>query len=133
MFSNSCARLGRAAEDFPHHAPEQQDSREIKRGNMTYEQAMKDPRRNALIQCVGVTGGVNPEIRFGNLENNVNYLICSDGFRHVITEKEIVDALSPDKITTRSSMKSKIRQLIETVKDRKEKDNITAAMFRAEL
>ena len=108
-------------------------NREIKRGNMTYEQAMKDPRRNALIQCVGVTGGVNPEIRFGNLENNVNYLICSDGFRHVITEKEIVNALSPDKITTRSSMQSKIRQLIETVKDRKEKDNITAAMFRAEL
>lgn len=108
-------------------------NREIKRGNMTPEEALKDPRRNALIQCVGVTGGVDPEIKFGNIESGVNYLICSDGFRHVISEDEIYENLSPNAVTTKSSMQAKMRVLIELVKLRNEKDNISAAMFRAEL
>lgn len=108
-------------------------NREIKRGTMTYEQAMRDPRRNALTQCVGVTGNINPDIKFGTIESGVNYLICSDGFRHVISDQEIFDNLSPRIITTRSSMKAKMRELIELVKQRNERDNISAVMFRAEL
>lgn len=106
--------------------------REIKNGNMTSEQAEKDPRRSALTQCIGVTGEVTPEIRFGTIESGTNYMVCSDGFRHVVTDKEIFDALSPKRITTKSSMQARLRELIETVKSRKEPDNISAVMFRAE-
>ncbi|MBQ8350087.1 MAG: serine/threonine-protein phosphatase [Ruminococcus sp.] len=108
-------------------------NREIKAGRMTPQQAMLDPRRNALTQCIGVTGSVSPDIRFGSIENGANYLICSDGFRHVINEQEILHVLSPERITTKSSMQAKIRELIETVKARNERDNISAAMFRAEF
>lgn len=107
-------------------------NREIKKGNMTPEQAKSDPRRNALTQCIGVAGDVTPEIKFGAIESGTNYMICSDGFRHVITEDEIFRGLSPDRITTKSSMQAKLRELIETVKNRKEPDNISVVMFRAE-
>lgn len=107
--------------------------REIKRGNMTEEEAKTDPRRNALVQCIGVSGKVDPEIKFGKLENDANYLICSDGFRHVVTEEEILANLAPRVVTARTSMHAKIREVIELVKKRQEKDNITAALFRAEF
>ena len=96
-------------------------NREIKRGNMTPQQAMTDPRRNALIQCVGASGDVEPD------------MICSDGFRHVLEPKEIFDELSPEKVTTKKAMEKSLRRLIEIVKERSERDNITAAMFRAEF
>lgn len=108
-------------------------NREIKRGNMTPEQALTDPRRNTLLQCIGVAGDVEPEVRLGSLESGVNYMICSDGFRHVLTEKELFEGLSPKKLTTKSAMQAKLRELIETVKSRNERDNITAVMFRPEL
>ena len=106
---------------------------EMKRGNMTAEEASKDKRRNALVQCVGVTGGVSPDIQFGNIEEDVNYFICSDGMRHVVTDEEILDILSPRLITTKSSMIARLRELIELVKLRDEKDNISGAVFRAEI
>lgn len=108
-------------------------NREIKRGNMTPQQAMTDPRRNALIQCVGASGDVEPEVKFGNLESGANYMICSDGFRHVLEPKEIFDELSPKNVVTKKAMEKSLRRLIDTVKERSERDNITAAMFRAEF
>ncbi|MBQ9898736.1 MAG: serine/threonine-protein phosphatase [Ruminococcus sp.] len=108
-------------------------NREIKRGSMTPEQAATDPRRNALIQCIGVSGAVTPEIQLGTLEDGANYLICSDGFRHVVSEEEIFEALSPRFVTTRSTMQAKMRGLIDTVKERGERDNISALMFRPEM
>lgn len=108
-------------------------NREIKLGRMTREQALADPRRNALIQCIGVTGEVSPEISFGNLENGAHYLICSDGLRHDVTNEEILDILSPKLITTRSSLEAKLRMMIELVKIRDEKDNISGAVLRADL
>ncbi len=108
-------------------------NRAVKMGKMTPEEALVDPRRNALVQCIGVTGEVAPEIRLGTLENDVTYMICSDGFRHVLTEKELFEELSAKNTSTKKNMQSKMRELIETVKNREESDNITVALFRAEL
>ncbi len=108
-------------------------NREVKRGNMTPEEALQDPRRNALTNCVGVTGSVVPDIKFSSIESGANYMICSDGFRHVITKEDILDRLSPKKVTTKTAMQIKLRELIDLVKEREERDNISAAIFRAEL
>lgn len=108
-------------------------TRELKRGTITSEQAESDPRRNALTQCIGVTGEMTPDIKFGTIESGANYMICSDGFRHVLSDAEILENLSPRLVTTKTAMKIKMRSLIETVKERGEKDNISAVMFRAEF
>ena len=105
-------------------------NRAVKMGKMTTEEARTDPRRNALVQCIGVTGDISPEIRFGTLENNAAYMICSDGFRHVLTEKELFEGFSADNTSTKKNIQKKMRELIETVKKREERDNITVAVLR---
>ena len=108
-------------------------NREVKNGRMTPEEAKTDPRRNALVQCVGVTADIFPEVKLGDLESGANYMLCSDGFRHVLTEKELFEELSPGVTATKADMQKKLRQLIDTVKTREENDNITAALFRPEF
>ena len=40
-------------------------AREIKRGNMTIEEAKKDNRRNVLLQCIGVNEFFEPQYENG--------------------------------------------------------------------
>ena len=53
--------------------------------------------------------------------------------RHVLEPKEIFHALSPQNASTKQEMERSLRDLIDIVKTRNERDNITAAMFRAEF
>lgn len=105
-------------------------TREVKRGTMTMEQAMADPRRNMLLQCVGASRIVEPEMIFGEVVPDSVYMLCSDGFRHVINEQEMYDVFGRDKTDKPEEMRQRIRLLINTVKDRGEKDNITAALIK---
>lgn len=59
-------------------------AREIALGNMTEEEARLDERRNVLLQCVGASDEVYPDMFFGNVKKNAVYLLCSDGFRHEV-------------------------------------------------
>lgn len=106
-------------------------AREISRGTMTLEQAKKDKRRNMLLQCVGASKIVEPEIIFGNTQRGV-YMLCSDGFRHEITEQEIYQSLNEEVLTNKDRMHTNARKLIDLVKSRKEKDNISVILIKAE-
>ena len=93
--------------------------------------AMKDRRRNLLLQCVGASKAVEPEILNGNTERGV-YMICSDGFRHEITEDEIFETLKPINLINKDSMHSSSRYLINQVKSRGERDNISVLLIKAD-
>lgn len=101
-------------------------ARELKRGNMTAKQALEDSRRNVLLQCIGVNKYFQPQMGTGNLENNEGLLLCSDGFRHMVTEKELLEALQPEKNVEEKHMKETLVWLTECNKQRKETDNISA-------
>lgn len=104
----------------------------IESNKMTMEQAMMHPKRNALLQCVGASRTINTEIKYGNLENGINYIFCSDGFRHVLKDEELFKFFNPKEVTTKKSMQTNIRSLIEIVKQRQETDNISVIMVRPE-
>lgn len=106
-------------------------AREIKRGAMTPEQARTDKRRNLLLQCVGAKPAVEPVLQYGKAEPGV-YLLCSDGFRHEISGQEMLQALAPGKLSGKKAMHKQTLGLIDTVKRRKEKDNISAILIKAE-
>lgn len=106
-------------------------AREIKKGTMTLEQAKTDKRRNMLLQCVGASDTLEPEILVGKQEKGA-YMLCSDGFRHEITEKEIVESLSPINLINKESMHANAKYLIELVKQRNEKDNISVVVIKAD-
>ena len=104
--------------------------REIDLGHMTYEEAQRDPQRNVLLQCVGASDIVFPDYYIDKVKPNTCYMLCSDGFRHVITEEEMYDKLSPSVNTEREVMGDHVRELIELNMQRKEKDNITSILIR---
>ena len=104
--------------------------RELAAGRMTPEQAKVDPRRSVLLQCVGASPVVEPEFTKGTIARNAVYMLCSDGFRHVITPEEIVEKIGPGEATDEEKMKYGAIYLTELVKNRGERDNISVAMVR---
>lgn len=106
-------------------------AREISRGTMTPEQAKTDKRRNLLLQCVGASQTVDPQIIYGTAERGA-YMLCSDGFRHEISQEEMYESLNPINLINKQAMHSNVRYLIELVKMRQERDNISAVLIKAE-
>lgn len=106
-------------------------AREISRGTMTLEQAKIDKRRNLLLQCVGASKVVEPQIITGKTQKGA-YMICSDGFRHEISEAEIYESLNPINLMNKDAMHNNAKYLIEQVKSREEKDNISVLLIKVE-
>lgn len=104
--------------------------REMDMGRMTPEEARKDPRRNVLLQCVGASDFIEPEFLTGAVNSNALYLLCCDGFRHVITPQEMQEKLNPRIMTNEETMRQSLVYLTELNKFRREDDNISAAAIR---
>lgn len=105
-------------------------AREVALGNMTEEQARYDERRNVLLQCVGASDDVYPDMFFGDVKENATYMLCSDGFRHEITAQEIYDKFRPDANYDANTMDIHSLELIELNKQRREQDNISVVLVR---
>lgn len=106
--------------------------REMDLGRMTYEEARRDPRRNVLLQCVGASQVIEPDYYTGTVEPGMMFLLCSDGFRHVIAAEELYQYLTPYRVFNEQAMKESLVYLTELNKYRQETDNISAALVRAD-
>lgn len=105
--------------------------REIELGHMTVEQANNDPRRNILLQCVGVNENIVPDIIEDQIKSNTSYLICSDGFRHEINMQEIHAFCHPGQNSEQKLIHQNLQFLIKLNKERNERDNISAVLLRS--
>ena len=105
-------------------------AQEIEMGKLTEEQALKDSRRNVLLQCVGASDTVIPAFYRGETKQNHVYILCSDGFVHEISNKEICTLLSPQSAVDKNTMARNIRSLIELNKSRLEQDNISVVAIK---
>ena len=105
-------------------------AREVALGNMTPEAALTDERRNVLLQCVGASDEIYPEMLFGNVCENAVYMLCSDGFRHEVHEDEMFAKFRPDVLYDAYTMDKHSVELIELNKFRKERDNISVVLIR---
>lgn len=110
-------------------------AQEIESGKMTEEEAKVHPDRNVLLQCVGSSVEVVPEIIHGTLNKQATYLVCSDGFRHELSPQEICDtfkkSVTEDLWDGRdgAQVSACIDDAIEEVMKRGEQDNITAVLL----
>jgi serine/threonine protein phosphatase PrpC len=104
--------------------------RELRRGTLTPEQAKVDPRRNVLLQCIGASKVVVPEFRYGKPMSGEVYMLCSDGFRNMITEEEIHRSFLPQTIWDEAAIEQKAIGLVELNKQRQETDNITVMLIK---
>ena len=103
---------------------------EMDSGRMTPEEAAVHPQRNVLLQCVGASDSVTPDFFTGDAMENTVFMLCSDGFRHVITEQEIYEKLNPYVLTDERQMRDNAAWLTELNKQRMEVDNISAALVK---
>lgn len=104
--------------------------REMDLGHMTCEEAMRDSRRNVLIQCVGAGSAIAPDYYTGVFEKNTVFLLCSDGFRHLVTPEELYQCLNPRVLQTEKQMAEQAVYLTELNKSRNETDNISVALIK---
>lgn len=105
-------------------------AKEIKLGKLSPQQALTDPRKNVLLQCIGVTSDIKPEFYEKEVTINDEYLLCSDGFIHMVSEKEIFEMLSPDNISDENDINTILDKIIKINIERNETDNITAAVIK---
>jgi serine/threonine protein phosphatase PrpC len=105
-------------------------AREVELGNLTPQEAKNDSRRNVLLQCIGASMEVFPDMFVGKTKLNAVYMLCSDGFRNEITENEMYEHLNPDIMIDADGMKDNMYNLIELNKQRQEKDNISVISIR---
>lgn len=105
-------------------------AQELKYGRITPEEAAVDPRQSVLLQCVGASQNVIPDYFFGTTLQNATYMLCSDGFRHLISEQEIYNFFNSDILSSNEIMNRHSLELIEINKQRMEKDNISVALIK---
>lgn len=102
--------------------------REIDAGRMTAEQAKRDSRRSVLLQCVGASEEIRPDFYSGQVRSNENYLLCCDGFRHVISNEEFFEGLNPRAAAQEQTMRANLQYFVDLNKYRRETDNISALL-----
>lgn len=105
-------------------------AREVELGHLTPEEAERDSRRSVLLQCIGASDEVYPDMFFGDTKLNAVYMLCSDGFRHEITEDEIYQYLNPNVMVEADGMKRNMDFLVYLNKQRQERDNISVVSIR---
>jgi serine/threonine protein phosphatase PrpC len=57
-------------------------------------------------------------------------MLCSDGFRHVISDEELYDNLNSNMLVNEHVMKERAKYLIELNKSRMEQDNISVILVK---
>ena len=102
----------------------------IDKGIITEEEALTDPERNVLLQCVGSCDKIAPEYTEGACGAGDSFLLCSDGFRHKLTTEEIGNALKEGASAGEMRMKEILIEMTESCKARGERDNISSVWLK---
>lgn len=104
---------------------------ELELGIITEEEAANDSRKNVLLQCIGVTEKLEPSFISGYTSSDTCYLLCTDGFRHLVSNNEIYEYCRPDKNANSEMLHSNLLHLVQINKQRGENDNISAVLIYA--
>ncbi len=106
-------------------------AREVELGRLRLEDVEKDSRRNVLLQCVGALEVIEPQLLTGTVKQDAVYLLCSDGFRHELTEEELLYYFAPEKLLSSQQIGDNCTLVSQNVMNRGEQDNITVLVARS--
>lgn len=102
----------------------------IDQGLLTLEQAQTDPDRSVLLQCIGASDYVEPDFFAGDVAAGTCFLLCCDGFRHMVTPSEMYASLNAKLMTDTAKIETGLKRIVEMLKQRGETDNISAILIR---
>lgn len=81
--------------------------------------------KNRLTKCVGSFGYFWPDFRTGIIGKGEAFLLCSDGFWHMMGSKELGETLVPA-LMTEERCERRLKEIAETAMRRGERDNLSA-------
>lgn len=95
-------------------------------GEMTYEEAGEDSRKDALAQYIGYREGIIPDANTKPFtpQKNDKLLLCSDGVYNALSAAELKDALSKPAVDAAYDIESKV-----IAKGYTNQDNFTAVVL----
>lgn len=96
----------------------------IRAGYLRPEEARRHPRRNEILQAVGLVTGIVPELHTVELASGDQVLLCSDGLWEELEDEEIETVLGRD-----GSMCQRATQLVDLANAAGGWDNITVVSY----
>ncbi|WP_042148740.1 PP2C family serine/threonine-protein phosphatase [Paucisalibacillus sp. EB02] len=63
--------------------------KQVREGKLTREEARNHPKRNVLLQCLGIGEEIHPYSTLGSYRTDDVFLLCSDGFYSLFSNEEI--------------------------------------------
>jgi protein phosphatase len=105
---------------------------QLTRDQTLYQQAIEAgeherlPSRNLLLQAVGPSSEIAPELHIETVAPGDLYLLCSDGLHGACTDERIASVLAT---TSADNLELRCAQLIEIAKHEGSRDNITVVLI----
>lgn len=108
------------------------DSRVYRLRARGMEQLTTDHTRDAgkLTKCLGSFGYFTPQHGIGVLRPGEGILLCSDGFRRQITERELQEVMDPRELTGEEQIGRRLKEIGEACMKRGERDNLSAVYIK---
>lgn len=106
--------------------------REYDAGKITKEDLLKDKRSHILLQCVGASAKLKMDAAMIEYKSKDAFSLCTDGFYRKLTDSEIAAIVSSRWTGSQDSLKKGLEMITDTIKGRKETDNITVVVVQAE-
>ncbi len=95
-------------------------------GDITFEEAGEDSKKDSLAQYVGCKSGISPDVNPKPLvpQNNDKLLLCSDGVYNALTPEELMESLALEAYEAANTIENKI-----LAKGYQNQDNFTAVVL----
>lgn len=90
----------------------------------------REGRENVLLQGIGASKTVRPVYHSGEVKEDAVYLLCTDGFRHKVSEQELYDAFAPEGLPDEEKMVRRGEEIAGLVMERGERDNLSVILVR---
>lgn len=95
----------------------------ISKGILTPEEATQHPRKNVILQAIGLDEIIQVDVRQLCLQQKDYLIVCSDGLSNNVLESEMMNI-----IKNTASLSEACQQLVTLANERGGKDNITATI-----
>ncbi|MBQ1487176.1 MAG: serine/threonine-protein phosphatase, partial [Lachnospiraceae bacterium] len=105
---------------------------EIDNGRMTEAEAAMSPQKNVLLQCIGASIIARPDFVAGQVVPGQVYMLCCDGFRHVIQPSEFYDAFNYRALKNQKAMVEAAKNITDLNIQRGESDNISVILVKVD-
>jgi serine/threonine protein phosphatase PrpC len=103
---------------------------QMKNGYFSAEEARIHPKRNVLLQCIGVNKLLFPFSQVGYYEMDDLFLLCSDGFHSMFSDKKIVELITTSMNYEDLNLNTLSDHLVDIAIEAGATDNISLAIIR---